>query len=164
MLHRYLFRGIIFLSVVSCAQAKNSIKHSYAFSSVRVPGNIAVDKNGDAINKIPDTVNVVYVETRGEIPIWKYAWKGNKLYAVNAIAIKKTPLEIGKNKINNQEIIITIADENKLWLLELLPGNDNVSPPQKINGGEILLQGSYKNKMFLYKITTQIELWTPDSV
>ena len=156
--------GILLISTGSYAQSKYGIRKVDAFFSEHLPGNIPVDINGNSLYHGPDTVNTIYVETKGASIRWIAAWRDGKSFTVNTLAIKDTPFEVGSNKISNEKIILNPAAGNKLWLLQLVKKESSSKPPVKMRNGEIILQGKSGRNVFIQRISSQTELATIPSV
>lgn len=152
-----LFYSFLTVSLYACAQSKYSIKNIYAVYEVHLPGNIAVDQNG---NEIPsrDTLNFIYIETSTEKIQWNMAWKNDKNYSILSRLIDTNFIDAGTDKITNESMIIHASAGNKLWQLQLIPSEKRISSPVKILQDEILLQGTYNGKRILQKIKKQVEL------
>jgi len=151
------------MSLFACAQSKYAVKNIYATYTVHLPGNIPIDKDGNAIST-RDTLNVIYIETTSEEIQWKMAWENDKTYPIITTLIATSTLDAGINKMTNEKMILRAAKGNKLWQLRLVPGEKNISAPSKILPGEIILQGIYRGKKITQKITKQIELIAIPSV
>ena len=152
-----LFYSFLTVSLYACAQSKYSIKNIYAVYQVHLPGNVAVDQNG---NEIPsrDTINIIYVETSTEKIQWNAAWKNNKNYSIISRLIDTNYINVGTNKITNENMIIHASSGNKLWQLQLILSGEKNPPPLNILQGEILLGGTYNGKRILQKIKNLVEL------
>lgn len=122
-----------------------------------MPGNIAVDANGNEIS-YRDTINFIYIETSTDRIQWEMAWKNNKTYAIIPTLIKINPFIAGTNKITNETVKINIENGDKLWELRLVSSEKKVRNPVKMLPGEIVVQGTYNNTKFLQKISKQVEL------
>ena len=153
-----------FNNLVSRAQSNYGIKKIRAFYTERLPGNIPVDQNGNSLYKGPDTLITIYAEISGKGPEWKTAWYHNVSYTVSSSLVLQTPYEAGTRAIDGKKVILKPAAGNKLWQLILQKGNDKIKLPQKIRSGEILLSGKYRDKNFLYKIGSLIQLTSLPSV
>ncbi|KAA9039390.1 hypothetical protein FW778_11225 [Ginsengibacter hankyongi] len=149
--------SLLTVSLYACAQSKYSIKNIYAVYEVHLPGNIAVDQNG---NEIPsrDTLNVVYVETSSGPIQWNEAWKNDKTYSILSHVADTNFIDAGTDKNTNEKMIIHASPGNKLWQLRLIPSDSKISLPAKILQNEILLEGTYNGKKILQKIKKQVEL------
>ncbi|MEP6928064.1 MAG: hypothetical protein ABI834_10525 [Ginsengibacter sp.] len=158
-----LFYSFMCVSLLSCAQSKHLIKNIYATYSVHLPGNVAVDRNGNSIS-LTDTLSIIYIETASEKIHWFHAWKGAKDYSIITTLITELPFNAGTNKMTNEKIILRSTKGNKLWKLQLVPGEKFFMAPLKILQGEIILQGIYHGKKITQKIFKQIELVSIPSV
>lgn len=149
--------SLLTASLYACAQSRYSIKNSYAFYKVHLPGNIAVDEHG---NEIPatDTLYFVYVETSTELIQWNVAWKNDKTYSILSHLADTNFIDAGSDKITNERMIIHASPGNKLWQLRLIPTDNKISTPIKILPGEILIKGTYNAKIILKKIKKEVEL------
>ena len=65
----YSFCALVYLLVLN---RNMGLKNLYATYTVHLPGNIAVDKDGNTI-ATRDTLNVIYIETSSEEIQWKRA-------------------------------------------------------------------------------------------
>jgi hypothetical protein len=146
----------------SFAQSKQLIKNVYATYSVHLPGNVAVDENGNAI-EARDTVYVIYIESAAKIN-WTTAWRNHQNYELVTHMIKSDSFEAGVDKANNEKLILKTSKANKLWELRLVPSENKMEPSTPVLHGEILIQGNYKEKNMLKKISKQIELIATPSV
>lgn len=154
----------VILNFVSCAQIKNTVKQSYAFNTIRIPGTIAVDENGRPFRNEPDTSTTVFVEIKGETPQWNYAWKNDRLFAITATKISELPFEVGRSKSGNELITISINKGNSLWMLSFLPSSDVVPVPEKGSGNVFILSGKLKDQTIIYKIDRSVELMTHEGL
>ena len=155
---------LLLISMDSCAQSKYGIRKTDAFFTERLPGNIPVDENGRSLYHGPDTINTVYLETRGASIKWIAAWKDGRSFSIITLAIKNTPFEVGINKITNKKILLKPSPGNKLWLLELQKTETSSKPPVKMKTGGIILQGRSGGKIFIQRIGSQTELTSIPSV
>jgi len=152
-----LFYSFLTVSLYACAQSKYSIKNIYAVYQVHLPGNIAVDQNGNEIAP-RDTINILYVETSTEKIQWNMAWKNDKKYSIISRLIDTGYIDVGANKMTNKNMIIHASAGNKLWQLQLIVSEKKGLPPVNILQDEILLRGTYNGKRILQKIKNQVEL------
>ena len=158
-----LFYSLLSVSLLSCAQSKHLVKNVYATYTVHLPGNIAVDRNGNSISP-GDTLNTIYVETTTGQIRWTRARKNGKDYSVIKTLITESPFDAGTNKMTNEKIILHSTEGNKLWKLQLVPGEIFFIAPLKTLRGEIILQGMYHGKKITQKIFKQIEIVSIPSV
>ena len=158
-----LFYSLLCISLLSCAQSRHLVKNVYATCTVHLPGNIAVDRNGNSISP-GDTLNIIYVETTTEKIHWTRAWKDGKDYSVIKTLITESPFDAGTNKMTNEKIILHSTKGNKLWKLQLVPGEKFFLAPLKTLPGEIILQGMYHGKKITQKIFKQTEIVSIPSV
>jgi hypothetical protein len=155
--------GLLLIYFASPGQQKYGVIHFYAYFSEQGHGNSLVDKEGITIDKGPDTLYRVYAETvQSRSPVdWKLAWVNGRTYTVITKFIGKTAVEIGFNQSSQEKIIVKPSGGNYLWSLQLLPIAKATTAPQKINPGEIILQGQFKNKRVLEKINKLVNLRLP---
>jgi hypothetical protein len=158
-----LFYSLLSISLLSCAQSKHLVKNVYATYTVHLPGNIAVDRNGNSISP-GDTLNTIYVETTTEQIHWTRAWKDGKDYSVIQTLITKSPFDAGTDKTSNKKIILHPAKGNILWKLQLVPEVKLFPAPHKTLRGEIILEGMHHGKKITQKIFKQIEIVSVPSV
>ena len=144
------------IALLSCAQSKHLVKNAYATYSVHLPGNIAVDKNGNSISS-GDTLIVIYVAATGQIR-WTRAWKDGKDYSVIETLITESQYEAGINKMTGEKMILYSTKGSLLWRLQLVPEVKFFSTPLKTLPGEIILQGIYHGKKITQKIFKQTEI------
>lgn len=159
----FLFYSFLCTGLLACAQSKYGVKNLYATYTVHLPGNVAVDKDGNTI-ATRDTLNVIYIETSSDEIQWKRAWKDEKTYSILITLITTSSLDVGVNKITNEKMILRAAEGNKLWELRLIPDEKKFAAPSKILPGEIILEGIYRGKKFTQKIGQQTELNSIPSV
>ena len=162
MIKYLLLYSLLCISLLSCAQSKHLVKNIYATYTVHLPGNIAVDKNGNSISP-GDTLNIIYVATTGQIH-WTRAWKDGKDYSVIKTLITESPFDAGTNKMTNEKIILHSTEGNKLWKLQLVPVENFFLAPLKTLPGEIILQGTYHGIKITQKIIRQTEIVSVPSV
>jgi hypothetical protein len=157
--NRYLFFFCLFsVGFVACAQTKYGIKHIYAFSTEQFPGNIAVDEKGNPLHSGADTLNTIYMETGGLPVQWNTAWKNGKTYSVAMRQITSLPFDAGRIRGGNDSVILTVEKGNQLWRIDLLPAEQDISIPQKIKPGEILLRGKYGSRAVFRKMSMKAQL------
>ena len=152
-----LFYSFLSTGFLACAQSKYSIKNIYAVYKVHLPGNIALNENG---NEIParDTVNLIYIESPAKDIHWNNAWKNGKTFSILPTLIDSNSYNIGTKKMTNDNMIIHSSNGNKLWQLQLITSDEIIPQPEKLSQGEILLEGIYQGKKILQKIEKQVEL------
>lgn len=153
----YLFYSFVSISFWGCAQSRYPIKNVYAVYKVHLPGNIAVDENGNEIAS-RDTLNFIYIESPTKNIVWDAAWKNGTTYFIRPTLIDSNPFDAGINAITNENMVIHISDNNRLWQLQLIPSEKKLPVPSKIVHDEILLQGKYRGKTILQKINNQVKL------
>ena len=158
-----LFYSLLCISLLSCAQSKHLVKNVYATYTVHLPGNIAVDRNGNSISP-GDTLNTIYVETTTAQIHWTRAWKNGKDYSVIQTLITESPFDAGTDKMTNEKIILQLTGGNKLWKLQLVPEENLLLTPVKTLPGEIILQGIYHGTKMVQKIFKQTEIVSVPSV
>lgn len=164
MLTRYLIILFSALSLTSCAQTK-LVKKSYAFTAVRIPGNIPVGPDRKPLIKVPDTVTVIYLEIKADsAPTWKYAWKNGKMYSAFAQKVSGNSAEVGKRKTDNTEVALSAEKGNDLWIVTLSPAEEQKPSPKTLGPDEILLQGISGDKIIYYRISKSVELATEESI
>jgi hypothetical protein len=161
---KYLFFcAVLCSSLYSCGQSKKVIaavtpvKKAIAIYAVHLPGNIAMDPNGNSISR-QDTLNVIYLETGAGRIQWKEAWKDNKNYSVIATAVAEPLIDAGIDKKTNKKIFLQATGGNTLWKLLLVPEEKFHSAPSKYLSGEIILAGVYHGKKILQKIDAPREI------
>src|SRR5664279_1014622 len=139
---KYLFFcAVLCSSLYSCGQSRKVIavtpvKKAIAIYTVHLPGNVAVDPNGNSISQ-RDTLNIIYVETGPGKIQWKEVWKDNKNYSVTATAIAEPSIDAGIDKKTNEKIFLQATGGNTLWKLLLVPDEKFHSAPSKYLSGEI---------------------------
>ena len=153
----FLFYSLLGTGFLSCAQSKYSIKNIYSVYKVHLPGNIAVDENG---NEIPsrDTINLIYLESPTQNIHWTNAWKNGKTFSILPALIDSNSYDIGTKKMTNENMIIHSSGGNKLWQLQLIASDETMPQPEKLLRDEILLEGIYQGKKILQKVEKQVEL------
>src|SRR5947209_17884925 len=102
---RTLF-SILLLShcIISCSQSAYGVRNIYAFKTVRMAGTIARDENGKSLAPRIDTSHFMYVEVKGDGVTWLDAWKEGRSYHINAFPENNPSIDLGKNKMNGEEI------------------------------------------------------------
>ncbi len=136
----------MFFMISSFAQGKYGIRKIQAFAKELVPGNRPANTGGETVQIMPDTVFMVYLETRGPIAKWDTAWYNSKMYLISSNQIEENIFVAGFQKNNGQKIVITRQAKNQLWVLELNPYPGNSKPPRILKKGEILLSGKFGTK------------------
>jgi len=159
----FLFYSFLCSGLLACAQSKYGVKNLYATYTIHLPGNIAVDKDGNAVST-RDTLNVIYIETSSDEIHWQMAWKDDKTYSILTTLITTSTLDAGIKKMTNKKMILQASKGNKLWELRLIPEEKKFATPTKILPGEIILEGIYRGKKFTQKIGHQTELNSIPSV
>jgi hypothetical protein len=133
------------------------VKNAIAIYTVHLPGNIAIDNNGNSISQ-QDTLNVIYLETGPSKIQWKEVWKDNKYYSVIVTAIVQSSIDAGIDKKTNEKISLRARDGNTLWKLSLVPAEKFHSAPSRYLRGEIILTGIYRGKKITQKIDAAREV------
>ena len=150
---------LIGVCLVACAQENYGIKRMVAFRSLRMPGNIPVDENGNSLFKGPDTINTIYVETTRKGIQWDTAWRNGRAYTVAAELLSTASFDAGTDKRTGKKIVLTAANGNQQWLLQLEPLENNQKVPvTSLKSGEILLKGKYGKSTIMQTIKQQTEL------
>ena len=152
-----LFYSLLCISLWSCAQSTRLVKKVLATYTVHIPGNIAVDRDGNSISQ-GDTLNVIYIETASEKIQWTKAWKDGKNYTIIKTLLTGSSFDAGTNKLTNEKIILHVTGRNKLWKLQLIPEEKFFLAPLKALPAEIILQGIYHGKKITQKIDKQTEI------
>ena len=157
-----LFYSFLCISLWSCAQSTHLVKKVVATYTVHMPGNIAVDRNGNSSSQ-GDTLNIVYIETASGKIRWTKAWKDRESYAIITTLITGSSFDAGTNKLTDEKIILRVTGKSKLWKLQLVPG-EKFLPPLKALPAQFILQGIYHGKKITQKIDRQIEMVAIPSV
>ena len=110
LLFLYSFLGI---TLFTFAQSNSPIKNIYAVYMVHIPGNIPVDRNGNAISTFY-TSTIIYVESTPTFILWVKVWKNNKSYSLPSTPIANSYLDVGTKTTSNEKMIIRVTKENKL--------------------------------------------------
>jgi hypothetical protein len=159
---KFFLSILVAYSLFSCAQQRNStVDSGYVFYRVQTPGTIAVDRNGQPKKEYRDTVYLVFVEIKGEAPVWKNAWSNDKMFSVTATEVKEKPLTVGKQIKTAEPILLTPKEGNRLYQLQLKKQANYVDPSFKVKAAELLLEGSLNTKKIVYIISRQVELVPP---
>jgi hypothetical protein len=153
----FIFYSFLGTGLLACAQSKYSIKNIYAIYKVHLPGNIAVNENGNEISA-RDTVNLIYIESTAQDIHWNNAWKNGKTFTILPTLIDSNSYDIGTKKMTNENMIIHSSRGNKLWQLQLIVSDEAIKQPEKLLQDEILLEGMYQGKKIFQKIEKQVEL------
>ena len=161
---KYLFSyTLLSIGLLACAQSKNVIKTAYGVYQVHLPGNIAVDKNGNEIAS-RDTINFIYIETANNEIKWDMAWKNGKNYSIISTLINSKLYDAGTKKLTGKNMLLKVSEDNKLWQLRLIPSDKNVEAPSNILPGEIIIRGSFNGKKIYQNINSLTELNSIPSV
>ena len=158
-----LLLSFLCVSIFTNAQSKHIIKNVYATYTIHIPGNIPVGRNGKALARF-DTVNIIYIETPSKEIRWNMAWQNDKTFSIITTMIDSSSLNVGVNKSTNENMVIRTKNGNKLWQLQLVPGEKKLPVHSPSLRGEILLEGIYHNKKITQKIYKQTELISIPSV
>ena len=148
----YLFMAI---QLLSCAQVHNISQKTIGTYTVQAPGNIAVDDSGNELTQRKINA-VIYIETSSKDLEVKNALADNSEYAVTQQLINTTPFMAGINYKNNEKVLVSVAQNNFLWKIELEPipmKKDNINQVDTIT-----LKGMYQGKSFEQKITNWVKL------
>ncbi len=160
----FLFAGL-FLSVCwACSQSKKMVSETYGFYSERQPGNIPVDPSGNPLPEFGvDTLFTVYVTSSGQELKWDSAWSGNKVYTIVATRLEEPVIEAGKEKEDNQPLIIRAGKGLVIWRLDFVPA-DPMPTWQGDNIKGVQIKGEKAGKPFEIRIEKLVELRVPPSV
>lgn len=142
--------------ILGCSQSKSIVSKINAVYTIHLPGNVAVDPQGNEIANF-DTAITVYVQTVDSNIIWKSAWTQETEFEITAEKLIDTNVNAGISSKNGEPVNIKTEKNNILWRLDLSRSQKNASPPKSINGKEILIEGIYKGKSF-YQTTTAVEI------
>ena len=149
--------------IFTYAQSKHIIQNIVATYSVHLPGNIPVDRNGKSMLR-QDTVYVIYIETASKEIRWNMAFHNDKSYSIITTLIDSSRINVGTVKSSGENLILRAKSGNKLWQLQLVPGEKKLPGHTHLFRGEILLQGIYHGKKITQKIYKQTELISIPSV
>ena len=127
------------------------VKKAIAIYTVHLPGNVAVDANGNSLSK-SDTLNIIYLETGPGNIHWKKAWKDNQYYSVIVTVIMQPSVDAGVDKKTNEKISLRAMDGNTLWKLSLVADGKFHPSSSKNSNSEIVLTGIYHGKKITQKI------------
>ena len=149
--------SLLFFS--SCAQNRNGIRKTYAYSKESFRGNILVDEKGNALLNGSDTIHIIFIETRKEDSLIIHtAWDEKQSFSVNVFPVDQKMLEVGKRKADEKKVMIQTLTGNRFWKLELQPLRGAKNQPTIVPHGIIILEGEYKGRNFRMKIKNQVEL------
>jgi hypothetical protein len=149
--------------MISCSQSAYGVKDIYLFKTMRMSGTVARDENGKILPPRVDTAHFMYVEVKGDGVSWLGAWKQGRSYRINAFPENNLPIELGKNKMTGENVLLHASKGYKFWLLSLLPDSVNRPLPASMKENEIILQGKSGNKIFILRSNKEIELVQPDA-
>jgi hypothetical protein len=159
---KYFFCALLSVnSLLSCAQSSAVVKKLYSFYTERLPGNIAVDKNGNEIFAAIDTSIQVYVEASVKNIIWDTAWLNNKSYLIIVQVVTKDSIDAGTKRNGGAHVIIKARRGNYIWQLYLQPfliNKTNERYKKMTRENEILLKGKYKGMILLQKAGKPVPL------
>ncbi len=155
---------LLAVQFTACVQTHSLVRRADAFYTIRLPGNIAVDENGNRLPARIDTITVIYLETTTKHISWDTAWTVGKTYRIIAEPIVQTPFEAGISKQGRQKIILRPIKRNYLWQLQLLLFEQNSASPQPIRKDQIIFRGRYKGKTIIKKTDELVELKAIPSV
>ena len=157
-----LLSSFLCLGIFTYAQSKHIIQNIVATYSVHLPGNIPVDRTGKSMLR-QDTVYVIYIETASKEIRWSMAFHNDKSYSIITTLIDKY-INVGTIKSSGENMILRAKSGNKLWQLQLVPGEKKLPDHTHLFRGEILLQGIYHGKKITQKFYKQTELISIPSV
>lgn len=153
----FLFYPSLMMGLFACAQSKFSIRHLYAVFQVHLPGNVAVDKNGNEIAP-RDTVLFVYIETPTRGIHWQTAWENGKTFSINARVLDTSDFNAGTFTETNENLMLHAASGNRLWQLQLIWSDQNEEAPKSLAHDEILLRGYFRGKVIWERVPNMGEL------
>lgn len=159
--------GFFFLSVsqIVNAQSGSVVKKAYAFYTVQLPGNIAVNANGVEEPVKTDTAFFIYLETASTLIKWDTAWMNERCFLMTTQNItKQKTVSAGTVKNTGKKVIITAAKNNVIWQLYLQPLDLQKRAPKKTVRNKILLKGKYRGKDIYQKVDQPEQLETMPSV
>lgn len=142
--------------ILGCSQSKSIVSRINAVYTIHLPGNVAVDPQGNEISNI-DTAITVYVQTVDSNIIWESAWMQESKFDITAEKLIDTNVNAGISSESGEPVNIKTEKNNILWRLDLSRSQKNVSPPKNIDSKEILIEGKYEGKSF-YQTTTAVEI------
>ncbi len=153
---------LLFLQLATYAQLKPLAK-VYCYYTVRFPGNVPVDLNGNIRKVQPDTTLFIYAVTITKRINWKNFWYNGKLYAVSSQRIISVPFAVGATKAERKEVSLNTVKGNYLWQLSLAPSPLQKPTPKAYKKSKLLLCGNNKGKNFFVTSDKSIELYTVPS-
>lgn len=138
----------------ACTQTKSSIRNSYAFFRMFIPGNLPVDDNGNPLHG-PYPVRIIYIETSGAAtPKVESVQCGKWMFEGSVFAEEKVPVVVGKSKATGKDVVISPRKGNKLWRVELTPTTEIRLSPNK----NIVVRGVLGGRKFTRVISKETEL------
>lgn len=153
--------SFIFLS--SCAQSQKGIMSRGAYVTVRQPGMLPVDEQGNVIQSSPDSIFTVFVETGTQKIEWGIFWRGKKAYTVIPALAESLPATGGTGEQTGKGKGLPTSKSNKLWQLELRPYEKKAAMPSASKPGQILMKGKYGSTPFSISIASITVIKSPPS-
>ena len=150
----------VFSCLFAAAQQPSGILNAYAFMREHFAGTIAVDEKGNELPRGVDTINLIYIETRGEMPTISRAWKNGEAFRIRFVPINDKVLELGNRQLDDKKLVLRPKAGNKLWQLQLEQVHDKRAQPalKGYNKNDVILEGVYKKNKFVYTIKDIIML------
>ncbi|WP_165958056.1 hypothetical protein [Segetibacter sp. 3557_3] len=147
--------ALVVTTTALAAQQPSGIVNAYAFMREHFAGTIAVDDQGNPMQRGVDTVNLVYIETKGnDVPTIKRAWRNGQAYQVSLLPVKQLPVQIGSTRSGERKLVLQPTRGSRLWQLSIDPVNEKGRQPavKAYKRNDLILEGEYKKSKFLYTI------------
>jgi hypothetical protein len=148
----------LLLHLAARAQIKPVVNLSVYFT-VRLPGMVPLDENGNPIRVKPDTTLYLYAETTTKLIDWEKLWYDGKLYDVSSQRIISSPFVAGSAKTDHSNIVVTTQKGNYLWQLSVAPSRRVEKTPCAYKNNKILVVGKNSGKTFHKKAGNPVELY-----
>lgn len=156
--------SFIFSALASCAQGKYGIKKIHSFYRQHYPGTIQATGEGGVVSPVPDTVHLVYIETKGQKADWEIAWWHDKTYNVNLVKVPENSTTAGTEIGTGKPVRVIAGKGNQLWELRFISEVEQKRPPFPLKKEEIILQGKYGTKTVTRVIKSSKQLQIIPSV
>jgi hypothetical protein len=152
--------GMVMLQHHGRAQSFKIYKGA-AFFTASMPGMARKDENGKLIKPQPVMNRCIYVETnyKGKLKIDSVLYN-NSFFTTTAEEIKEA-YQVGEKVENRQPVSLIPKKTNRLWKLTLKEGKGVYV--KHVDVKKITVKGKMGNTNFTYVITSETELYLPES-
>lgn len=152
---------LLLVASISSCSAQYRVQKAQAFFTVSTPGMAMKDENGNTINPVPTIERFIYIECRfnGKPKIDSVFYNG--ILLMSSVADKEeVAAKVGIRADNGNPVNFISKKGNKIWRIDLQQLNGNTLNHEALK--RIIIKGKLAKIKFIYTLTAETELTTPD--